>query len=64
MKHILNVEDETILMQFLVQVLLGETPHHVMAAYGGAEALNMVQHTTLHLLILDYILPYTTIVER
>ncbi len=54
---ILLVEDETDIIEVLVQAIAQETPHDVAAVATGREALNVAKEVKPQLFILDYMLP-------
>ncbi len=56
-KLIFIVEDDTIMVEFLVTALLDETPYLVTAVHNGFEALETLNEIKPHLFILDYLLP-------
>jgi DNA-binding response OmpR family regulator len=56
-KLIFIVEDDTIMVEFLVTAISDETPYHVIAFHNGYEALEAVKDIKPHLFILDYLLP-------
>src|SRR6266568_1447190 len=56
-KTILLVEDEAVISSLLVEVIVQETPYRAIVATDGRAALQLVQHFTPDLLLLDYRLP-------
>src|SRR5262252_4439180 len=56
-KTILLVEDDTTIAELLVQMIAQETPHRVLAAHDGPQALELIRSIKPQLLILDYWLP-------
>ena len=56
-KTILLVEDEPTISSFLVEAISQETPYRAIVATDGRAALQLVQHFTPDLLLLDYRLP-------
>ncbi|MBO0779574.1 MAG: response regulator [Ktedonobacteraceae bacterium] len=56
-KTILVVEDDRITRKLLCSIIEDETPHRVVPASDGAQALNVVRTIQPDLLVLDYLLP-------
>jgi len=56
-KLIFIVEDDDIMVEFLVAVISDETPYQVLAVHNGYEALEAVKEIKPHLFLLDYLLP-------
>jgi CheY-like chemotaxis protein len=56
-KTILLVEDDPNISTFLVEAIVQETPYRVIVASDSHAALNLVQHVTPCLFVLDYGLP-------
>jgi CheY-like chemotaxis protein len=56
-KTILLVEDDPNISSFLVEAVAQETPYQAIVASDGNTALNLVQHFTPCLFVLDYGLP-------
>ncbi len=56
-KLILLVEDDTDIIEVLVQIISYETPYDVAVVSDGIKALKVVKGIKPHLFILDYMLP-------
>lgn len=56
-KTILLVEDDAAIAELLVQIIVQETPYHVMSVADGLQALDRVKNFKPNLLLLDYWLP-------
>jgi CheY-like chemotaxis protein len=56
-RTILLVEDDDAVAELLIQVIMQETPYHVLAVTDGPQAFDVIRDVLPHLLILDYRLP-------
>jgi CheY-like chemotaxis protein len=57
MKTILIIEDDEAISELLRLAIQLETPHLVLLASNGAEALNIVEQINPSLILIDYLLP-------
>lgn len=57
MKTILIIEDDEAISELLRLAIQLETPHLVLLASNGIEALNMVEQINPSLILIDYLLP-------
>lgn len=56
-KTVLLVEDDAAIAELLIQIIVQETPYHVLAVPDGQQALDMAKNIRPNLLLLDYWLP-------
>jgi CheY-like chemotaxis protein len=56
-KTVLIIDDDQAIGEVLSQAIKDETPHQVVLAHDGFEALKLVRSLTPQLVLLDYLLP-------